>query len=166
MRSQRLAALVTVAATALAAGCSSSSGSTTTPPPYAHQGPDTVGVTTLQPRLGRSGARRAHGHRLLPTGAPPDCPDIPGSPTPRRPRCPPRYQGILPARYDTTESIDAYVGPPTSTKGPFPIVLFSHGYGGERLYYSAHLLAGIASWGYVVVDADYLERGLAARRSS
>ena len=32
----------------------------------------------------------------------------------------------------------------------------------ERLYYST-LLTGIASWGYVVVSADYLERGLAAQ---
>ena len=55
----------------------------------------------------------------------------------------------------------AYVNLPASTKGPFPIVLFSHGYGGERLEYS-HLLTGIASWGYVVVSADYLERGIAA----
>jgi dienelactone hydrolase len=42
------------------------------------------------------------------------------------------------------------------------VVLFSHGFGGERLYYS-NLLAGIASWGYVVVSADFLERGLAAQ---
>ena len=75
---------------------------------------------------------------------------------------PTALQGILPARYNTTETVDAHVGPPASTKGPFPVVLFSHGYGGERLYYS-HLLAGIASWGYVVVSADYLERGLAAQ---
>ena len=75
---------------------------------------------------------------------------------------PAALQGILPAKYNTTTTVDAYVGPPASTKGPYPIVLFSHGYGGERLYYS-NLLTGIASWGYVVVSADYLERGLAAQ---
>ena len=52
--------------------------------------------------------------------------------------------------------------PPGSPGGPFPIVLFSHGFGASRLYYS-HLLTGIASWGFVVVSADYLERGLLAQ---
>ena len=37
-----------------------------------------------------------------------------------------------------------------------------HGFGASRLYYS-HLLTGIASWGFVVVSADYLERGLLAQ---
>jgi chlorophyllase-like protein len=41
-------------------------------------------------------------------------------------------------------------------------VLFSHGFGASRLYYS-HLLAGMSSWGFVVVSADYLERGLTAQ---
>ncbi|MGH9079829.1 MAG: alpha/beta hydrolase family protein, partial [Acidimicrobiales bacterium] len=71
-------------------------------------------------------------------------------------------QPILPATYNTTTTIDAYAGVAGSASGPYPVVLFSHGFGGERLYYS-NLLAGIASWGYVVVSADYLERGLAAQ---
>ena len=75
---------------------------------------------------------------------------------------PPSLQGLLPPAYNTTTTIDAYTDPPASPAGPYPIVLFSHGFGGERLYYS-HLLTGIASWGYVVVSADYLERGLAAQ---
>jgi len=75
---------------------------------------------------------------------------------------PKSVQGILPARYNTTTGLDAYTAAPASKQGPYPIVLFSHGYGGERLYYSS-LLTGIASWGYVVVSADYLERGLAAQ---
>ncbi len=164
MRSHRLAALVAVAATALAAGCSSSSGSTTTsttPPPFAHQGPDAVGVTTLD--LGSAGP--VLGERLATVFYPADAARLSGHAAfsyTEASTLPTALQGILPARYNTTETIDAYVGPPASTKGPFPVVLFSHGYGGERLYYS-HLLAGIASWGYVVVSADYLERGLAAQ---
>ena len=75
---------------------------------------------------------------------------------------PAALQGILPAKYNTTTTLAAYSEAPASTKGPYPVVLFSHGYGGERLYYS-NLLVGIASWGYVVVSADYLERGLAAQ---
>jgi dienelactone hydrolase len=75
---------------------------------------------------------------------------------------PASFRGIVPPKYDTTTTVDAYRNAPGSTAGPYPVVLFSHGYGGERLEYST-LLAGIASWGYVVVSADYLERGLAAQ---
>ena len=164
MKSQKLAALIAVAVLALAAGCSSSPASTdtsTTPPPYAHQGPDAVGVTTLD--LGSAGA--VLGERQATVFYPADTARLSGHPRftyTEATTLPAALQGILPARYNTTEAIDAHVGPPASTKGPFPVVLFSHGYGGERLYYS-HLLAGIASWGYVVVSADYLERGLAAQ---
>ena len=164
MGSHKLAALVAVAATALAAGCSSSSTPTTTsttPPPYAHQGPDAVGVTTLD--LGSAGP--VLGERLATVFYPADAARLSGHPRfsyTEASTLPAALQGILPARYNTTETVDASVGPPASAKGPFPVVLFSHGYGGERLYYS-HLLAGIASWGYVVVSADYLERGLAAQ---
>jgi dienelactone hydrolase len=68
---------------------------------------------------------------------------------------------IIPAKYNATITVDAHVNAPGSPQGPFPIILFSHGFGASRLYYS-HLLTGIASWGFVVVSADYLERGLLA----
>ena len=76
-------------------------------------------------------------------------------------------RSVLPAAYDTHQSIPGTrVGCDGSGLGAvphhFPVLLFSHGYGGERLYYS-NLLAGIASWGFVVVSADYLERGLASQ---
>jgi hypothetical protein len=75
---------------------------------------------------------------------------------------PASLQGILPPQFDSTTTINASRDAPGSPSGPYPVVLFSHGFGGERLYYS-NLLAGMASWGYVVVSADYLERGLAAQ---
>jgi predicted dienelactone hydrolase len=43
--------------------------------------------------------------------------------------------------------------------GSYPLVLFSHGYGGYRLQSSA-LNVHVASWGYVVVSAEHPERGL------
>src|SRR6185295_18404523 len=52
----------------------------------------------------------------------------------------------------------AYADVPGSAEGPFPVVLFSHGTPAHRLA-SATLAAGIASWGFVVVSVDYLERG-------
>jgi len=83
---------------------------------------------------------------------------------------PTSLRAVLPAAFDTRQSIPgAVVGCDGSgevaSPRRYPILLFSHGYGGERLYYS-NLLAGIASWGYVVVSADYLERGLASQALS
>lgn len=50
---------------------------------------------------------------------------------------------------------------PASEDGPFPLVLFSHGFGSFRLDASA-LLAGIASWGFVVAAPQHIERDRAA----
>jgi predicted dienelactone hydrolase len=45
--------------------------------------------------------------------------------------------------------------------GPFPLVLFSHGFGGYRMDSSA-IMAGIASWGFVVAAPQHIERDRAA----
>lgn len=45
--------------------------------------------------------------------------------------------------------------------GRFPVLLFSHGFGGWRLV-NSNLLAGIASWGFVIASADHIERDLNA----
>jgi dienelactone hydrolase len=151
----------------LTAGCGSATGSqvptTASTPAYGTTGPNRVGVTTLD--LGSAGPK--FGERLATVFYPADLTasaalQLPKFSYTEADTLPSAYQGILPARYDTTTTIDAYSSAPGSKAGPFPIVLFSHGYGGERLYYS-NLLAGIASWGYVAVSADYLERGLAAQ---
>ena len=165
MRSSKVLVCAALLA-ALLAGCSSSSDTTTTTPPvpgYAAPGPHPVGVTTLD--LGSAGPLL--GERSATVFYPADPATVAGH-TPfgyaESETLPAALRGILPARFDDTTTVPgAYVDPPAAhTGGPFPVVLFSHGFGGERLYYS-HLLAGIASWGYVVVSADYLERGLAAQ---
>lgn len=48
-----------------------------------------------------------------------------------------------------------------AASGRFPVLLFSHGFGGWRLVNSS-LLAGIASWGFVIASPDHLERDLNA----
>jgi len=48
-----------------------------------------------------------------------------------------------------------------AASGKFPVLLFSHGFGGWRLVNSS-LLAGIASWGFVIASPDHLERDLNA----
>jgi dienelactone hydrolase len=155
------------AAAALASACGSDTGAqaatTASTPAYGETGPDTVGVTTLD--LGSAGPK--FGERLATVFYPAgltrsQARSVPKFSYTEAQTLPAGYAAVLPARYDTTTTIDAYGGVAGSKAGPFPIVLFSHGYGGERLYYS-NLLAGIASWGYVVVSADYLERGLAAQ---
>lgn len=57
---------------------------------------------------------------------------------------------------------DAYRDVPVSTKGPFPTVVFAHGFGGYRDQ-STFLTTHLASWGFVVVSPDFLERGLGAQ---
>jgi predicted dienelactone hydrolase len=56
---------------------------------------------------------------------------------------------------------DTFRDVPGSDAGPFPLVLFSHGFGSYRMDASA-LLRGIASWGFVVAAPDHTERGRAA----
>jgi dienelactone hydrolase len=119
-----------------------------------------VGATTLD--LGNAGQ---YGERLATVFYPADASQLLGhdmfsyqlsAPLPQA------LLAIIPAKYNTTITVDAHVDAPGARSGPFPIVLFSHGFGASRLYYS-NLLAGIASWGFVVVSADYLERGLLAQ---
>jgi len=50
---------------------------------------------------------------------------------------------------------------PAAADGPFPLVLFSHGFAGFRLT-TTFLTTHLASWGFVVIAPDYLERGLAS----
>jgi dienelactone hydrolase len=71
-----------------------------------------------------------------------------------------RRQGI-----DISFTMPAWAGLPASDDGPFPVVLFSHGFGGWRLV-NASLMAGIASWGFIVAAPDHIERDLNAVTSN
>lgn len=158
VRLRMAAAALAVLSAPLLAACAAPLDSQ--PLPYARPGPEPVGVTTLD--LGPAGAL---GERLATVYYPADRYALSGHPRfsySEDSTLPAPFRGILPAKYDTVTTVDATSDPPASHHGPYPVVLFSHGYGGERLQYS-HLLTGIASWGYVVVSADYLERGLAAQ---
>src|SRR5580700_9268226 len=165
MRRRYLVAVTVTVTTALAlsaTGCSTTA--TATPPGFARAGPYPVGATTLD--LGSSGTPL--GERLATVFYPADASKLAGhrefSYTLDAP-LPVAIHAIIPAKYNSTVVVDAHVNAPGSRHGPFPIVLFSHGFGASRLYYS-HLLSGIASWGFVVVSADYLERGLLAQATN
>ncbi len=56
-------------------------------------------------------------------------------------------------------AIDAHPGAKPAKVGPFPVVLFSHGYAGFPEQ-SADLTTHLARWGFVVVAPDHVERSL------
>ncbi len=57
-------------------------------------------------------------------------------------------------------TMDAYAGLPAAP-GPFPVALFSHGFGGYR-HQSTFLTTAMASWGFVVAAPEHLSRDLTA----
>lgn len=57
--------------------------------------------------------------------------------------------------------IDAYADAKPATDGPFPVIMHSHGFGGYAAYASRHF-QHMASWGFVTVSPEFVERDLAA----
>jgi dienelactone hydrolase len=74
---------------------------------------------------------------------------------------PASYQAKIPAADRPVYSYAAYPGVAPSTKGPFPLVLFSHGFAGFPEQ-SVSLTTHLAQWGYVVMAPDHTERDLVA----
>ena len=52
-----------------------------------------------------------------------------------------------------------------AAEGRFPLVLFSHGFASFRTQ-SSFLTTHLASWGFVVISPDYIERGLGGLSAS
>ena len=69
------------------------------------------------------------------------------------------FAALVPAEVNPPYVTDATRAVPASDAGPFPLVLFSHGFASYRTQ-STFLTTHLASWGFVVVSPDYLERGL------
>jgi dienelactone hydrolase len=67
----------------------------------------------------------------------------------------------LPKTLPTTLATDAYMNVPISHQGPFPVVMFSHGYGGYPEQ-SSFLTDHLATWGFVIVAPDHRSRDLKA----
>jgi dienelactone hydrolase len=70
----------------------------------------------------------------------------------------------LPSNLPTTLATDSYMHVPVSARGPFPVVLFSHGFGGYPEQ-SSFLTDHLATWGFVVVAPDHRTRDLHAEIS-
>lgn len=71
----------------------------------------------------------------------------------------PELQGQIDPELRPQYEIDAHIGAEPATDGPFPVVLFSHGYAGFPEQ-SADLVTHLASWGMVVIAPDHVERSL------
>jgi dienelactone hydrolase len=69
-------------------------------------------------------------------------------------------QKLVPSSFPDGVTEDAYRGVPAAS-GSFPVVLFSHGYGGYPEQ-STFLTAHLATWGMIVVAPDQLSRDLSA----
>lgn len=71
----------------------------------------------------------------------------------------PALQDMIPAEMRPEYPVDATPGAEPSTDGPFPVVLFSHGFAGYPEQ-SVDLTTHLAGWGFVVVAPDHVERSL------
>ncbi|MFN8019709.1 MAG: dienelactone hydrolase family protein [Acidimicrobiales bacterium] len=153
----------------VAAACSSSSSdgkadqgattsapaSTTVPakadPAYEEMGPDQVGTLTLALDDGR---RVVVWYPAAASAA-----DQPKETFDIASLLAPALQAKIPADLRPQYEIDAHPGADPATDGPYPVVLFSHGFAGFPEQ-SADLVTHLASWGFVVVAPDHVERSL------
>ncbi len=71
----------------------------------------------------------------------------------------PGLQDQIPAEMRPQYPVDATPGAEPSAEGPFPVVLFSHGFAGYPEQ-SVDLTTHLAGWGFVVVAPDHVERSL------
>ncbi len=71
----------------------------------------------------------------------------------------PELQGQIPAEKRPVYEIAAHPGAEPADDGPFPVVVFSHGFAGFPEQ-SADLVTHLTSWGFVVVAPDHVERSL------
>jgi predicted dienelactone hydrolase len=160
-----LTALAALAALAACSGASGGSGSQSSAPPgsttpsaaddaaYTGPGPYVAGTTTLD-----------LGGRKVEVWYPAD----PGAEAGKtkavfeiRDLLPDQLKSLVPDALNPKYETDAYRDITASTKGPFPLVLFSHGFAGYPTEYQ-YLLTHLAQWGFVVAAPDFYERGLIA----
>lgn len=73
---------------------------------------------------------------------------------------PASFAALIPASFPDGVKEDAYQNVPMAA-GPFPVVLFSHGYGGYPEQ-SSFLTTRLATWGMIVVAPDQQKRDLTA----
>ncbi len=118
---------------------------------YAKEGPHPVGTTSFALADGRR-VVAWYPAAASATGQPKESFDIASLLSPA-------LQSQIPSDKRPLYEINAHPGADQATDGPFPVVLFSHGYAGFPEQ-SADLVTHLASWGFVVVAPDHVERSL------
>ena len=124
---------------------------------YAQRGPYDVGVLTVEVEPGRSA-------EVWYPAEPGSAGDTAPASYRLRQALPPGLQELLPAAVDPVFTTEAVTGLPAAD-GRFPLVLFSHGFASFRTQ-SSFLTTHLASWGFVVISPDYIERGLGGLSAS
>ncbi|MCB1028061.1 MAG: hypothetical protein KDB24_09890, partial [Microthrixaceae bacterium] len=74
----------------------------------------------------------------------------------------PELQAQIPDDKRPIYEILAHAEADAASDGPYPVVLFSHGFAGFPEQ-SADLVTHLASWGFVVVAPDHVERSLSGQ---
>lgn len=150
--SLRIVALtLTVTLLAACGDGSSTGGGTATGAAYRDAGPYAAGVTTI-----------AMGERDVEIWYPVEPGAVGGRSRDAyfiRDWLPDVIDALLPADANPPFETNAYREAPASDDGPFPLVVFAHGAASFRMQ-STVLTTHLATWGFVVVSPDYLERGL------
>ena len=150
-----LASSLAVALTLVVAGpgAVAPSGAKGGPAPYAGPGPYAAGVTTLD----MDGVP-------VEVWYPVDATSVAGKPKDVyhiRDSLPQAVQALIPESVNPPFTEDAYRDVPATADGPFPLVLFSHGFAGIRLQ-STFLTTHLAQWGFVVASPEFESRNLAS----
>src|SRR4051794_40714579 len=118
---------------------------------YAKRGPDQVGTTRFALADGRPVVA------WYPAAE--DAADAPKETFDIASLLSPALQSKIPADKRPQYEIDAHPGAAPATGGPYPLVLFSHGFAAFPEQ-SADLVTHLASWGFVVVAPSHVERSL------
>ncbi|MEI2638001.1 MAG: dienelactone hydrolase family protein [Microthrixaceae bacterium] len=71
------------------------------------------------------------------------------------------FEQLIDPSVDPVYETNAVRDAPVASSGHFPLVLFAHGFASFRLQ-SSELTTHLASWGFVVISPDFLDRGLKA----
>jgi len=142
------------ATTTTVEGGSADAGDLSADAAYAEAGPYVAGTTTLTAPDGRSVEVWYPADPGAEDGAEQDIFEITDL-------LPENLKSIVPPELNPSYPTDAFREIEPAADGPFPILLFSHGFAAYPTMYQ-FLTTHLASWGIVVVAPDHSERGLLA----
>ena len=124
---------------------------------YDKPGPYAAGVTTVQ-----------LGDRAMEVWYPTSMATVAGQSTEKLDTLtlfPENLRAIIPKELVALIDTKSYRDAPANTAKKWPLVIYSHGFGGYRQVATFHT-SHLASWGFVVAAVDHVERGLIAQATN